>query len=245
MLRQNTSTSPFWQQKHNHDGFVLLCSFGPFFETRPRDLGSTVSYQKVASDDNACVEWYFWLLTSRPSPIWTGINFVDQSHFVRFVQWEPPFRTTFFFCYLFFDDFRSPNSRSGVSKVARTPDTPSAERREGTLKRRLEIYRMRIAAFSTLPIQRKGCLRQHLYFSLRNLPLTLSLRRGLDLCTVSGREMVSGSKVRMSNSLQSQMTPLPASMKSRLMVASLRCSDVIEVLRCIARRSLEMLIGLI
>lgn len=151
----------------------------------------------------------------------------------------------FFFCYLFFDDFRSPNSRSGVSKVARTPDTPSAERREGTLKRRLEIYRMRIAAFSTLPIQRKGCLRQHLYFSLRNLPLTLSLRRGLDLCTVSGREMVSGSKVRMSNSLQSQMTPLPASMKSRLMVASLRCSDVIEVLRCIARRSLEMLIGLI
>ena len=64
------------------------------------------------------------------------------------------------------------------------------------------------------------------------------LRRGLDLCTVSGREMVSGSKVRMSNSLQSQMTPLPASMKSHRVTASLRCSIVVvEVLRCIEQRN--------
>lgn len=40
MFRQNARTSPFWQQKHNHDDyiFVVFYSFGLFFEIRPRRI---------------------------------------------------------------------------------------------------------------------------------------------------------------------------------------------------------------
>jgi len=133
--------------------------------------------------------------------------------------------------------FRSPQSRSGVRKVAKDRNTPLAKGPEGSLRRPMKNTGCELPLSAPRLVEGMAIFLCACWFSSRHLPLALILWRDLDPCIVSGREPVSGSRVSMSNLLQCQMTPLPARMKSHRVIASPRCSDVVEVLRCIEQRN--------